>query len=306
MCWGEKTGPMADASDALSSRKERIEAVLPGLLAPGVCPMPESLRVAVEYSLTAGGKRMRPVVLLSAGAVAGGDEEAMMPFACAIEYVHTYSLIHDDLPAMDDDDFRRGRPTCHKAFDEPTAILAGDALLTEAFRAMAESALAREAPGRSMRAIAVLARAAGASGMVGGQQLDVAAERKPSGSADVLSIHEGKTAALFSAAAAMGAILGGGDDTVVGRMSRYGKALGLLFQVTDDILDETGSFEEMGKAVAKDRGRGKATWPVVYGLEASMARASALGDEALAMLDGFGPDADPLREIVRKVSVRRG
>jgi geranylgeranyl diphosphate synthase type II len=267
--------------------------------------MPDTLRRAVEYSLTAGGKRMRPVVLLSAGAAAGGDEEAMIPFAAAIEYVHTYSLIHDDLPAMDDDDFRRGRPTCHKAFDEATAILAGDALLTEAFRAMAESKLAAQEPVRALRAIGMLARGAGASGMVGGQQLDVDAERSPAEHADVQSIHEGKTAALFKAAAGMGAVLGGAPEETIRRMCEYGRALGLLFQVTDDILDETGSFEEMGKAVAKDRGRGKATWPVVHGLDASTARAEALKDEALAALSPFGIEAEALREIVRVVSVRR-
>ncbi len=267
--------------------------------------MPDRLRNAVEYSLTAGGKRMRPVVLLSAGAVAGGDEDDMLPFACAIEYVHTYSLIHDDLPAMDDDDFRRGRPTLHKAFDEATAILAGDALLTEAFRTMGESPLAGREPARAIRAIALLARAAGAAGMVGGQNLDVDAERAPASRADVEAIHEGKTAALFRAAAGMGALLGGASDEVVARMCGYGRALGLLFQVTDDILDETGSFEEMGKAVAKDRSRGKATWPVVCGLDASILRAESLKDEALAGLSAFGPEADALREIVRVVSVRR-
>jgi geranylgeranyl diphosphate synthase type II len=156
-----------------------------------------------------------------------------------------------------------------------------------------------------MRAIALLARAAGAEGMVGGQQLDVDAERTPSGRADVGAIHEGKTAALFRAAAGMGAILGGAGDAVAGRMLGYGRALGLLFQVTDDILDEVGSFEEMGKAVSKDRDRGKATWPVVYGLEASIARAGTLREEALAELGDFGPEADALREIVRAVSVRR-
>jgi geranylgeranyl diphosphate synthase type II len=296
---------MTEVRASLADRRARIEAALPGFLGRDACPMPEGLRRAVEYSLTAGGKRTRPVVLLSAGAAVGGDEAAMMPFACALEYVHTYSLIHDDLPAMDDDDFRRGRPTCHKAFDEPTAILAGDALLTEAFRTMGESALALREPGRAVRAVSLLARAAGASGMVGGQQLDIEAERSPASDADVAAIHEGKTAALFRAAAAMGAVLGGADEGAVGRLTAYGRALGLLFQVTDDILDETGSFEEMGKAVAKDRGLGKATWPVVYGLDASLSRALALKDEAVAALDGFGPEAEGLREIVRVVSVRR-
>ncbi len=285
----------------VSRRRELVDSNLLVFLSPDRCRIPERLREAMAYSLTAGGKRIRPVVLLSAGAAVGGDEPSLLPFACAIEYVHTYSLIHDDLPAMDDDDFRRGRPTCHKAFDEATAILAGDGLLTEAFRVMGESPLAVSDPARAVRAMALLARAAGAEGMVGGQQLDLA----PRPGDSVEEIHLRKTAALIEAAAGMGGILGGGSDGQVGSLRRYGVALGLLFQITDDILDETGSFEEMGKAVAKDRARGKLTYPGVYGMDAAAARAEALGREGQEALAAFGREAEPLREIVRMVVTRR-
>src|SRR5512144_192399 len=222
----------------IARRRKLVDDNLLVFLSPDRCRIPERLRGAMAYSLTAGGKRVRPVVLLSAGAAVGGDEAALLPFACAVEYLHTYSLIHDDLPAMDDDDFRRGRPTCHKAFDEATAILAGDGLLTEAFRVMGESPLAGRDPGRAVRAMALLARAAGAEGMVGGQEMDLA----PRPGDGVEEIHRRKTAALIDAAAGMGGILGGGPDGQVAALRRYGVALGLLFQITDDILDETGSF----------------------------------------------------------------
>ena len=267
--------------------------------------MPGRLRDAVEYSLTGGGKRIRPVVLLSAGGAVGGDEEALLPFACAVEYVHTYSLIHDDLPAMDDDDYRRGRPSCHKAFGEATAILAGDALLTEAFRVMGESGIAQSDPRRALSAVAVLARASGAEGMVGGQQLDLSAENSGGGRAEKEEIDLRKTSALLSAAARMGGILGGGNAAQVEDLSRYGRALGLLFQLTDDILDETGTFEEMGKVVAKDRARGKLTDPGACGMEAAVARAEELGREALSAASAFGEGGEALRSIVRLVAARR-
>jgi len=289
--------------------RDLVEGSMLRFLSEEVCPIPPSLRAAMEYALTSKGKRIRPVMLLSAGAAVGGNEADLLPFACAVEYVHTYSLIHDDLPAMDDDDFRRGRPTCHKAFGEAAAILAGDALLTEAFRVMGESPLAGQDPARAIRASALLARAAGASGMAGGQMMDLSppAERGPetAGASEIEEIELKKTAALLSASAAMGGILGGGDGEQVDSLSRYGRALGLLFQITDDILDETGSFEEMGKAVAKDRARGKRTYPAARGLEAATERAEFLRGEALQALSPFGSEADTLRDIVRLVATRR-
>jgi geranylgeranyl diphosphate synthase type II len=282
-----------------------VEENLLGYLGPEICRIPPALRAAMEYSLTAGGKRIRPVVLLSAGDAVGGDEADLLPFACAVEYIHTYSLIHDDLPAMDDDDFRRGRPSSHKAFGEATAILAGDALLTEAFRVMGESPLARRDPGRAIAAVAVLARASGAEGMAGGQQMDLDASGRPRSASSKEEIDLRKTSALLSAAAAAGGILGGGTADRIEELRAYGNALGMLFQVTDDILDETGSFEEMGKKVGKDRARGKATAAAVYGMEGAVARAESLGAAALAALSSFGEEAEALREIVRLVAARR-
>ncbi|HSL91079.1 MAG TPA: farnesyl diphosphate synthase [Candidatus Limnocylindrales bacterium] len=293
------------AIDEIARRRMRVEESLLRFLHRDVCEMPAKLREAVEYSLTGGGKRIRPVVLLSAGGAVGGDEEKLLPFACAMEYVHTYSLVHDDLPAMDDDDYRRGRPSCHKAFGEATAILAGDALLTEAFRVMGESALALAEPGRALAAVSVLARAAGAEGMVGGQQMDLSAEGSRGGRAEIEEIDLRKTSALLSAAARMGGILGGGNGAQVEDLARYGRALGLLFQVTDDILDETGSFEEMGKGVAKDKARGKLTYPGAFGMAAAVARAESLSCEALSAVSAFGEDGEALRDIVRMVAARR-
>jgi len=293
------------AAAAIARLRGRVEESLMGYLAPDVSRIPSPLREAMEYSLMAGGKRVRPVLLLSAGLAVGGEETGLLPFACAVEYIHTYSLIHDDLPAMDDDDFRRGKPTSHKVFGEGTAILAGDALLTDAFRVMARSTLAQVDPGRAVRAIADLAEAAGAGGMVGGQQMDLSAAPANSTVAQVDEIQLRKTAALLASCARMGAILGGGSSPQVGALGEYGTRLGLLFQVTDDILDETGSFEEMGKGIAKDRARGKWTYPVAHGMPAAIERATTLGREALAAISTFGAEADPLRELVRMVQDRR-
>jgi geranylgeranyl diphosphate synthase type II len=282
-----------------------VEEALPGYLSPPACGAPEPLRKAMEYSLMAGGKRVRPVLLLSAGTAVGGKEKDLLPFACAVEFVHTYSLIHDDLPAMDDDDFRRGRPTSHKVFGEGMAVLAGDALLTEAFRIMAESEAAAARPDRAVRAIADLARSAGAEGMVGGQQMDLSSVAGAADASPVDEIEMRKTAALLASCARMGGILGGGTQAQVAALGDFGTRLGLLFQVTDDILDETASFEEMGKGTAKDRARGKWTYPVAYGLAAANARAEALGREALEALSSFGGEADTLRGLVRMVRDRR-
>jgi geranylgeranyl diphosphate synthase type II len=289
----------------LARLRELVEEALPDCLSPATCRAPAPLREAMEYSLLVGGKRVRPVLLLCAGKTVGGSESDLLPFACAVEFVHTYSLIHDDLPAMDDDDFRRGKPTSHKVFGEGMAILAGDALLTEAFRIMAESRTAAAAPDRAVRAMADLARSAGAEGMVGGQQMDLFATPATAAPSVVDDIQLRKTAALLASCTRMGGILGGGTPGQVAALGEYGKRLGLLFQVTDDILDETGSFEEMGKGTAKDRARGKWTYPVAYGLEAAVSRAEALGREALDMAAFFGEDADPLRELVRMVQQRR-
>jgi len=292
-------------ADTIARLRGLVEESLAGTLASEAPRVPSPLREAMAYSLTAGGKRVRPVLLLSAGLAVGGKEDDLLPFACAVEYVHTYSLIHDDLPAMDDDDFRRGKPTSHKVFGEGTAILAGDALLTDAFRLMARSRLAEADPGRAVRAIADLARAAGGSGMVGGQQMDLSAAPGSSTAAAVDEIELRKTAALLASCARMGGILGGGSPAQVDVLGEYGTRLGLLFQVTDDILDETGSFVEMGKGIAKDRARGKWTYPVAHGMPAAVERASELERAAVAAVSTFGEEADPLRELARMVRNRR-
>ncbi len=293
------------ARSEISRLRESVDGNLLRYVGNDVCPMPGRLREAMEYSLTAGGKRVRPVVLLLAGEAVGGDEGDLLPFACAVEYIHTYSLIHDDLPAMDDDDFRRGKPSCHKAFGEATAILAGDALLTEAFRVMGEAPLAGREPARVLAAVAAIARAAGAQGMAGGQQMDLSAEGGGGSPEEKEEIDLRKTSALLSASAAAGGILGGGSPAQQSSLARYGRALGLLFQVTDDILDETSSFEEMGKRVAKDRERGKLSYPSAFGMEAALARAAVLEREAEGALSIFGDEGDGLREIVRAVAARR-
>jgi geranylgeranyl diphosphate synthase type II len=293
------------AVSTISRLRVMVEEGLAEIVAAESRRVPSPLREAMEYSLMAGGKRVRPVLLLSAGLAVGGEEGSLLPFACAVEYIHTYSLIHDDLPAMDDDDFSRGKPTSHKVFGEGTAILAGDALLTDAFRVMAHSPLAHSDPGRAIRAIADLALAAGASGMVGGQQMDLSATQETSTTAEVDEIQLRKTAALLASCARTGAILGGGVSEQIDALGKYGTRLGLLFQVTDDILDETGSFEEMGKGIAKDRARGKWTYPVAHGMQAAMDRACELERTALVAIATFGPEADPLRELVGMVRNRR-
>ena len=282
-----------------------VDDSLAGYVSANACGAPSLLREAMEYSLMAGGKRMRPILLLCAGKAVGGEEGMLLPFACAVEFLHTYSLIHDDLPSMDDDDFRRGKPTSHKVFGEGMAMLAGDALLTEAFRIMAESRVASGDPGKAVRAIADIARAAGAEGMVGGQQLDIAAENDDAKAIGAEKIGLMKTAALLASCARVGGILGGGSSPQIATLGEFGTRLGLLFQITDDILDEIASFEEMGKGTAKDRIRGKRTYTVDHGLEAARERVDALGREAFESLAAFGAEANPLRELVCTVQGRR-
>jgi len=282
-----------------------VDDSLAGYISTKMCGAPPLLRKAMEYSLMAGGKRMRPILLLCAGKAVDGEEGKLMPFACAVEFVHTYSLIHDDLPSMDDDDFRRGKPTSHKVFGEGIAMLAGDALLTEAFRIMAESRIASSDPEKAVQAIADIARAAGAEGMVGGQQLDLVAGKGDATAAGAEDIGLRKTAALLASCARVGGILGGGAPSQIAALGEFGTRLGLLFQITDDILDETASFEEMGKGTAKDRVRGKRTYTVDYGLETARERVDTLGRKALESLVPFGAEANPLRELVRMVQSRR-
>jgi geranylgeranyl diphosphate synthase, type II len=278
-----------------------LEAYLPAVRGP-------AFRVvqAMHYSLFVGGKRLRPILCLAAAAAVGGDPGEALPAACALEMIHTYSLIHDDLPAMDDDDLRRGQPTCHKQFDEATAILAGDGLLTEAFHILAAAAPRFE--GREAMLLEItelLAKAAGYRGMVGGQMLDLMAEGRKISFKELELIHRFKTGALLTAATRAGALVGGGSRVEVAALTSYGERFGLAFQITDDLLDVEGDAAEMGKAPGMDEQRHKATYPALVGLEASRQWARRLVEEAVAELEPFRDRADPLRELAQYLLVRR-
>ncbi len=289
----------------LAARAELVEEALDRWL-PAATEPPGILHEAMRYSLQAGGKRLRPALVLDACAAVGGDPLRALPTACAFECVHTYSLIHDDLPCMDDDDLRRGRPSCHKQFDEATALLAGDALLTLAFALVAANA---DEPGvtasQVVRVAAELAAAAGAPGMVGGQVLDLAAEGTQPTEPVVEAIHRRKTMALLRGSLRCGAILGGADDPRVDALSRYGEGLGLAFQIVDDILDIVGDEAKLGKPVGSDVGLDKATYPAVLGLDASRRKAHDLIETALAALSGLGDAAEPLRALAVFVEQRQ-
>jgi len=253
------------------------------------------LKKAIRYTLEAPGKRIRSaLVLWCCELVSGRVNHNAEIAATAIEMVHTYSLIHDDLPAMDDDDFRRGMPTCHKAFDEATAILAGDALLTLAFEILAEQI---DEPAVAVRLIGELAQAAGSAGMIAGQMADLKAENGE-GTKELLEyIHTNKTAKMFRCAAAMGAICGGAEKNEFDCLCEYGLKIGLGFQIADDILDVCGSSEHLGKTAGKDAKAGKTTYPAAFGMEKSRQLAKKLADEAVALLAPFGQKADTLRNL---------
>jgi geranylgeranyl diphosphate synthase type II len=290
-----------DLHSYLHERAALVDAALDRWL-PGDDVLPPALHRAMRYSVFAGGKRLRPVLVIAASEAVGGTPEQVLHAACAMEMIHTYSLIHDDLPAMDDDDFRRGRPTNHKVHGEANAILAGDALLTEAFRLLADPAANRGLdPGLALQVIEVIARCAGSQGMVGGQVVDMEAEGKPVDFATLQYIHTRKTGALFLASIQTGAWLGGGRDEQLAALTRYGETAGLAFQIADDILDIVGDQEQLGKDVGSDQARGKATYPALLGLSEARCHAEELRNQALAALDPLGKDAEPLRAIARYI-----
>jgi geranylgeranyl diphosphate synthase type II len=264
---------------------------------------PATIHRAVRYSLFAGGKRIRPVLVLAAGEAVGGTREDLMPLACAVELVHTYSLVHDDLPAMDDDDLRRGKPTSHKVFGEAIAILAGDALLTRAFHLMAEVPEGWDAARvrRRVRATALLGEACGTTGLIGGQVMDLESEGRAIGAPDLECLHRAKTGALLSACVRGGAILGGARDEELAQLSRYASAIGLAFQVVDDVLDATQDAEHLGKTAGKDEAARKATYVSVHGLERARGMAAALRQEALDAIAPLGPRGELLGAIARLV-----
>ncbi len=259
----------------------------------------------MRYTLFSAGKRIRPILTIAAAEAVGGAVAPALPFACALEMIHPYSLIHDDLPAMDDDEMRRGKPSNHMVFGEAVAILAGDALLTDAFRIMGEAAgRADTQRARAVQALAEIAAASGARGMVGGQAADIAAENTRPDLPTVEFIHVRKTGALIRAAVRAGALLGGATPEELRRLTRYGEFVGLAFQVADDILDAEGTPAITGKHSGRDQVRNKATFPAVLGLAAAKDRARELLASALRELRAFGARAEPLRAIARFVVER--
>ncbi len=245
---------------------------------------PERLRDAMRYSLLAGGKRLRPVLCLTAASLCGTDPAAVLPFACGLEMVHTYSLIHDDLPAMDDDDLRRGRPSNHKAFDEATAILAGDALQAEAFKVMTTCPLPAE---NVLKAVHCFADAAGACGMCGGQELDMQSTGIRIGIAELEHLHALKTGAILRASVVCGGLLAGADEAVIAALSAYGASLGVAFQIADDILDVVSDTQTLGKPAGSDQEQNKNTYPALLGLERSRELADMHADTARRALDAL-------------------
>jgi geranylgeranyl diphosphate synthase type II len=261
---------------------------------------------AMRYSLFAGGKRIRPILCMAGAEAVGGDARSVLPVACALEMIHTYSLIHDDLPVMDNDDLRRGKPTNHRVFGEAMALLAGDGLLTKAFHLMTHlDPENRVKPGALLKVIGLIATAAGYEGMVGGQAVDIQSEGKEGDSSIVEFIHTHKTGALIAASVCSGAILGGAKEDQLKALSSYGENIGLAFQVADDILNVEGSSQEMGKSVGSDAQQGKITYPAVFGLKRSKEIQRALVDRALESLRFFEERANPLRHIARYIIKRK-
>ncbi len=304
-----KTG--AALKEYLKEKREQVDKALDDYL-PKADMYPKALHQAIRYSLFAGGKRIRPILCIASCEAVGGDADAVLPAASAIELVHTYSLIHDDLPAMDNDDFRRGRPTNHKVYGESIAILAGDALLTSAFDMIADKELNnRLEPDTLITVIKMLAAASGSLGMVGGQAADIQASGKDVELPDVEYIHTHKTGALILASVRIGAIAGAGSRgerpfaPTLAALTRFGECIGLAFQIVDDILDIEGNREEIGKDVGSDIAKKKVTYPSVIGISESKKRASELLEMALDSVSAFDEKAEPLRQIAGYIIERK-
>lgn len=299
------------SEEALSQRFEelvrRARSAVDRALLPADTP-PRVIHEAMRYSTLAGGKLLRPVLVMAAAECAGGPEavnDGVECAAAAVELVHTYSLVHDDLPAMDDDDMRRGQPANHVVYGEAIAILAGDALLTRAFEVLATLPERGVEPERAVRVIRELAEAAGTLGLIGGQVDDLAATEGRVDLATLQSIHQRKTGALFRACVRIGGLLGGAGEDDLARLTDYASALGAAFQLVDDILDVVGDTAEMGKRAGSDQRRGKVTIPSLIGLEEARRMAEEETERAVASLSGFGPRADLLRWLVRRILARR-
>lgn len=293
-----------DAAAYLSNWAERVEEELDRLV-PESSEPPEIFEI-MRYSLFAGGKRLRPVLCVAGCEAVGGNPEFILPAACALECIHSYSLIHDDLPAMDDDDLRRGVPTNHKVYGEAAAILAGDGLQALAFELMANEQMGAEvSPERHVKAIRMVADAAGATGMVGGQLLDIQANGRVSDVTHLEEIHRRKTGALLRVSVCLGGLLGGGDEAQISALHVYGEKIGLAFQIVDDILDVEGDEALMGKPIGSDEGLNKATYPALYGMEKSKRFARSTCEEALQALEIFPKNAPELESLAHFIILRR-
>jgi len=288
---------------ALAAAAERAEAALDRLL-PNGDEAQSRLYAAMRYAALGGGKRLRAFLVIQAASLFHVAPRAADRVAASVEMLHAYSLVHDDLPAMDDDDLRRGKPSCHKAFDEATAILAGDALQARAFEVLAEPDTHPD-PAVRCELVVTLGQAAGARGMAGGQMIDLLAEAQALSEAEVTRLQMLKTARLITWCCEAGAILGKAAPPLRHALAGYGRDLGLAFQIADDILDETGTREELGKTPRKDAAAGKATLVSLLGLDRARAQARMLADQAVGHLDAFGPPADTLRDLVGFVVTRR-
>ena len=287
----------------LEQSRERADEALNRLL-PAASEHPVSIHQAMRHSVFAGGKRLRPILCMEAGRmVAGSLPVGIEELGAALEMLHTYSLIDDDLPALDNDDLRRGRPTCHKAFGEALAILAGDALQTRAYEVLARLRCLAEA---RVRIIEEIARGTGTlSGMIGGQVVDLEAEHKKPDLATLEYIHRSKTAALIAASAVSGGLYGEASEDAVNRLRCYGQAIGLAFQIVDDVLDVTQSSEQLGKTAGKDTAAEKATYPALFGVDESLKKANALMQKALNSLEGFGAQAETLKSLAHFLVERK-
>jgi geranylgeranyl diphosphate synthase type II len=294
-----------DVEAYMAERRRAVDEALDRYLPPATA-YPPTIHEAMRYSVLAGGKRLRPLLVIAGAEAAGGRMADVLPTACAFELIHTYSLIHDDLPAMDDDEYRRGRLTSHKVFGEAMAILAGDALLTHAFGLVAANFGLGKAPAEGFpRVIAEITEAAGTAGMIGGQVVDVQSEGARVPAETLEYIHTRKTGALIRAALRTGALLAGAADPVLDALTRYGARLGLAFQIVDDVLDVEGSLETLGKTPGSDRRKKKITYPDYHGLDTSWERAGALIGEARAAVAGLGAAAEPLAALAEFVLRRK-
>lgn len=292
--------------DYIKSKGAAVDAALDSLL-PSEEASPSLIHQAMRYSIFAGGKRLRPVITLAVGEIFGASESELLPAACSLEMIHTYSLIHDDLPSMDNDDFRRGRPTNHKVYGDAIAVLAGDALLTQAFITLADYQLScADADARKLRVFSEVAHAAGTvKALIGGQVLDIQSEGKIVSGEQLEEIHRAKTGALINCAVRIGAILGGANDKELEALTTYGQKSGLAFQVADDVLDATATTEELGKTAGKDAASNKATYTSLYGIDEARNMASRLYNEAVSALNSIDRDTTILKDLARFIIDRK-